>query len=189
MKLVQMPVELLHLEQHELLALGVDERLLAQLEGALARTTGDQVGLAILATPGAGTRQLLMVVARRVGAALRNENIRLRDRGGDLQAGRKKLCYLPGSALTDALRSTVARESLEREAACFFQDLDLARATARGSRDSADPAAVVALIDVRLQRKLPTYLSADPGRLPPGLERELRARLRVLEVTRPDRPA
>ena len=189
MKLVQMPVELLHLEQHELLALGVDERLLAQLEGALARTTGDQVGLAILAPPEAGTRELLMVLARRVGAALRNENIRLRDAGGDLAARHKRLCYLPGSALKAALWNTVARESLGREAACFFQDLDLTWATAPGSRDSVNPATLVGLLDVRLQRKLPTYLSADPGRLPPGLEREVRARVQVLEATRPDQRA
>ena len=110
MKLVQMPVELLHLDEHDLPERGVDERLLAGF-GAYrstvpnAGTTGwaRAESLAILAPPEAGTRELLMVIARRVGAALRDENIHLRDRGGDLKAGRQKLCYLPGGALPEAL--------------------------------------------------------------------------------------
>src|SRR5207244_13315090 len=123
-KLVQMPREALHLVQDELPGLGVERRLLAAFEVDLSRAADDQVGLAILAPPDAGTRELLMVLARRVGAALRNENMRLRDRGGGRQASYKKLCYLPGGALPQALRVPRARRSLEREAACSLQDLD-----------------------------------------------------------------
>jgi hypothetical protein len=179
MKLVQMPRELLHVEPDDLPALGVDTRLRAGFEAYLPRAVGDPVGLAILAPTEAGTTALLMLLARRVGAALRDANIRRRDHGEDRQAPYQRLCYLPGSALAQALEMPRARRSLDSEAACFFQDLVLAWAS-----DAAqpDPAAFVALLDLRLTRQLPTFASADPGFLPAGLDRELRARLPVLEV-------
>jgi hypothetical protein len=181
MKLVQMPRELLHLERDDLPALGVERGLLAGFEAYLSRAADDRVGLAILAPPEAGARELLMVLARRVGAALRNQNIRLRDHGGDRQAGYKKLCYLPGSALPQALRTPRARRSLEGEAACFFQDLEMAWADGAAA---LDPSVFLELLDLRLARRLPSYASAAPGALPAGLEGELRARLPVLEANR-----
>jgi hypothetical protein len=194
MKLVQMPVELLHVDEERLPSLGVDERLLAGFgayrsglpdgplgeacpaPGSPSWATAESV--AILAPPEAGTRELLMVLARRVGAALRDENIGLRDRGGDLKGERKKLCYLPGRALPEALGSPSTRRALEREAACFVQDLDEARGAGGGS---LDPSPLLDVLDARRSRGLPTFLSADPAALPNGLERELRARMRVLE--------
>lgn len=177
MKLVQMPRDLLHLELGDLPALGVDRRLLAEFEALLSQAADDQVGLAILAPPEAGTRELLMVLARRVGAALRNENIRHRDHGGGRQAEYKKLCYLPGSALPQAMAMPRARRSLAGEAACFFQDLDAAWADGGAW---LDPTVFLELLDLRLARRLPSYASAIPGTLPSRLEGELRARLRVL---------
>ncbi len=182
MKLVQMPRELLHVEPDDLPGLGVDGRLLAGLEAHLARANSDDVGLAILAPAEAGTRELLMVLARRVGAALRNENIGRRDRGGDEEAGYKRLCYLPGGVLAQALGMLRSGRALRSEAACFIQDLDLAWAD-QGA--ALDPTALLELLDLRLARRLPTYASAAPSRLPGGLERELRARLPVLEGSRP----
>lgn len=195
MKLVRMPAELLHIEEERLPALGVDDRLLAQFRSYRAALPDGPIGeacpapgtsgweaaesLAILAPPEAGSRQLLMVIARRVGAALRDENIRLRDLGGDLEAGRSKLCYLPGSALREALGSPSARRALDREAACFFQDLDAAW-TGADDGSPLDPNAFLALLDTRLGLGLRTFLSADPPRLPSGLEPGLRGRLRVL---------
>jgi hypothetical protein len=186
MKLVQMPRELLHVEPDGLPALGVDGRLLREFESYLPRAVGDPVGLVILAPPEAGTRALLMLLARRVGAALRDENIHRRDHGGNRETPYKRLCYLPGSALAQALETPRARRSLESEAACFFQDLDLARA---GHAAPLDPTAFLALLDRRLTRQLPTYASAAPAHLPAGLERELRARLPILEIGGADPPA
>jgi hypothetical protein len=193
MKLVQMPVELLHVDEERLPSLGVDERLLAGFEAYRSGLPDDPLGeacpapgrrswataesVAILAPPEAGTRDLLMVLARRVGAALRDENIGLRDRGGDLKGERKKLCYLPGRALPEALGSPSARRALEREAACFVQDLDEAW---RGG-GSLDPSLLLDILDARRSRGLLTFLSADPAALPNGLERALRAGMRVLE--------
>src|SRR5437763_6005023 len=178
MKLVQMPRELLHLERDDLPALGVERGLLAGFEAYLSRAADDRVGLAILAPPEAGTRELLMVLARRVGAALRNDNIRLRDRGGDRTARYKKLCYLPGGALPRALRMPGARRAVECEAACFFPDLDMAW---KAGAAALDPTPFLELLALRLARRLPSYASAVPGLLPAALEGKLRARLRVLE--------
>ena len=181
MKLVQMPRDLLHLEQNDLPGLGVERGLLAGFEQYLSLAADDEVGLAILGPPEAGTRELLMVLARRVGAALRNENIRLRDRGGDRTARYKKLCYLPGGALPRALRAPGARRALGCEAVCFFQDLEMAWADGAAA---LDPSVFLELLDLRLARQLPSYASAAPGLLSAGLEGELRARLRVLEAKR-----
>src|SRR5262249_26876597 len=124
MKLVQMPTELLHLDDADLDKAGIDAGLLTVFRMYLPRALGDARGLAILAPPAAGSRQLLMVLARRIGVALRDENIRLRERGGNLKAGRKKLCYLPGSTLSAALADLAGHCALTTEAACFVQDLD-----------------------------------------------------------------
>ena len=180
MKLVQMPTELIHLSEDDLPSLGVDAGLLAGFRRYLDRQPGALESLAILAPPEAGTRELLMVLARRIGAALRDENIRLRDRGGDLAAHRKKLCYLPGAALPEALRTPSARRALEREAATFFQDLDAAWGRGANHRALA-PSSFLSLLDARSRHGLFTGVSADPRGLPSALERELRARLRVLE--------
>ena len=180
MKLVQMPVALIHLSEDDLPSLGVDAGLLAEFRRYLDRERDALESLVILAPPEAGTRELLMVLARRVGAALRDENIHLRDRGGDLAAHRKKLCYLPGAALPEAFRTPSARRALEREAASFFQDLDAG--WGRGAMPRAlAPSSFLRLLDARSARGLLTFLSANPRGLPPDLERELRARLRVLQ--------
>ena len=174
-KLVQMPVDLLHVGADDLPGLGVDPALLRQLDAYFARCPDATESLAIFGPPAAGTRELLMVLARQVGAGLRDENIHLRERGGDLEAGRKKLCYLPGSALAEALRDPAARQTLGREAACFLQDVDAALLA-----DGAG-VALLELVDARHAAELPTFLSAHAAGLPPGLERGLRARLKVIE--------
>lgn len=183
MKLVQMPVEFLHLDVDDLPSLGVDAGLLAGFRRYLDRERAALGSLAILVPPEAGTRALLMVLARRVGAALRDQNIRLRDHGGDLGAHRQKLCYLPGAALPAALRTGPARRALQHEAACFFQDLDAAWRAERSDTEPLAPSAFLDLLEARSSRGLPTFLSAHPGALPPGLEREVRARMRILAPT------
>ena len=186
MKLVQMPVDLLHVDEARLPELGVDRRLLVAFDAYRAEGAGqggtewaNAKSLAILAPPEAGTRALLMVLARRVGAALRDENIRARDGGGPRRGG-KRLCYLPGRVLPEAFRSESARRTLASDAACFFQDLDQAWGRSDGSR--LDPRLLVALVDARLASGRATFLSAATNGLPDGLERELRARVRVLEA-------
>lgn len=180
MKLVRMPRELLHVESDDLAALGVNGQLIAGLEAYLPRATDDEVGVAILAPADAGTRALLMVLARHVGIALRNDNIRLRDEGGEVEATFGRLCYLPGSAVAEAFQSAPARESLGREGACFVQDLE--SAWAEGVSAPLDPKMLLELLDLRLARSLPTYVSADPAGLPAGLAAELLVRLRALET-------
>ena len=169
-----MPADLLHVELESLPALGVDPRLLAGFEAYLARAPES---LAILGPPAAGTRALLMVLARRVGAALRDENIHLRDRGGDLKAGRKKLCYLPGEILAEALRDPAAARTLRREAACFVQDDEAAFGSAE-----LEPPVLLELIDARLSAGRPTFLSADPAGLSADLALGLRERMAVIEA-------
>ena len=125
MKLVQMPADLVHIEDADLDGCGVGPSLLAAYRAYLPPAL---VRAARAGDPGAatnGARHLLMLLARRIGAALRDENIRLRERGGDLKAGRQKLCYLPGHALCGSARwSRPTRQALTAEAACFLQDLD-----------------------------------------------------------------
>jgi hypothetical protein len=176
-----MPTDLLHLEDADLDGAGIDPRLLAAFRAYLPRALDEQRGLAILAPPGAHADQLLMVLARRIGVALRDANIRLRNGGGDLKAGRKKLCYLPGGALGPALDLPAARVELEREAACFIQDLDAAWAAGPAGTATLEPGALLDLLDGRLAAGRPTFLNAAPDRLPPGLAAGLRARLPVLE--------
>jgi len=179
-KLVQMPTDLLHLEDADLDSARIDPYLLAAFRAYLPGAPTERRGLAILAPPDAGAHQLLMVLARRIGAALRDANIRLRDDGGDLQAGRKKLCYLPGDALASALGQPGPRSELAGEAACFIQDLDAAWTPGPVSRSPLDPSALLDLLDERLAAGRPTFLNAAPERLPPGLADGLRARLTTL---------
>src|SRR5215204_2759806 len=142
-KLVQMPTDLLHLDDAELSAVDVAPGLLEAFRLYLPRALDDRRGAAMLAPPSARTRELLMVLARRVGATLRDENIRLRERGGDLRSARKKLCYLPGRAMPKALRDPVARRALAHEAACFIQDLDTAWPEDQIGRAPLAPTAVL----------------------------------------------
>ena len=123
---------------------------------------------------------LLMVLARRIGVALRDANIRLRDSGGDLKAGRQKLCYLPGSALGAALGLAGARAELAREAACFSR---ISTRPGPPRRRALRPGAgrLLDLLDERLAAGRPTFLSAAPDRLPPRLADGLRARLQILD--------
>jgi hypothetical protein len=181
MKLVQMPAELLHLSVDDLPSLGLHAELLARFRCYFDRDPAALESLSILAPPDAGTRELLMVLARRVGAALRDENIHLRDRGGDLATNRKKLCYLPGATLPAALRTPTAQRTLEREAAVFFQDLDAAWPAEHANSEPLALTSFIDLLETRASHELPTFLSADPGALPPDLEREIRARTRILE--------
>jgi hypothetical protein len=179
MRLVQMPSALLHLDDADLDGVGLDPTLLAGFRAYLPLALEERRGLAVLAPADAGAHRLLMVLARRVGAALRDANIHLRDRGGDLKAGRKKLCYLPGSELGAALTTPGVRAALAGEAACFFQDLDAAWAAERAA---LAPGALLDLLDERLAAGRPTFLNAAPDRLPPGLAAGLRARLSVVEA-------
>lgn len=180
MKLVQMPTDLLHLEDADLDRAGVEPSLLAAFRAYLPAALGERRGLAILASPEAGAHCLLMVLARRIGAALRDANIRLRDTGGDLKSGRRKLCYLPGDVLGAALDRPGARGDLAREAACFLQDLDAAWASGPSGTVSLEPGGLLDLLDERLAAGRPTFLNAAPERLPSGLAIGLRARLPIL---------
>ena len=180
MKLVQMPTDLLHLEDADLDGAGIEPGLLAAFRAYLPHAVDEQRGLAILAPTGGGHR-LLMVLARRIGAALREANIHLRDTGGDIKTGRKKLCYLPGSVLRSALDRPDANAELAREAACFVQDLHGAWVTETSTTPTLEPGALLDLLDQRLAAGRPTFLNAAPERLPPGLAEGLRIRVRVLE--------
>jgi hypothetical protein len=181
MRLVQMPAELVRFGDAELDAVGLDRSLLTSFRAYLPEAVDDCLGVAILTPAGGGGHLTLMVLARQIGAALRDENIHLRDTGGDIKAAKKRLCYLPGAALPAALAEPEARRSLAEEAACFFQDLD--DAWTPGQADAAPPSAdtVLDLIRERLASGRPTFLNADPAGLPPGLESGLRARLRVIQ--------
>jgi hypothetical protein len=181
MKLVQMPVELLHLTVDDLPDLGLEAALVAEFRRYLDRDPAGLESLAILAPPEAGSRALLMVLARRIGAALRDANIHLRDRGGDLATHRQKLCYLPGPVLPEALRTPTARRTLERETAVFFQDLDAAWQAEQVSVEPLPPVSFLTLLETRASHQRPTFLTADPRALPRDLPREIRARMRTLE--------
>ena len=186
MKLVQMPTDLLHLADADLDAASLDPSLLAGFREYLPRALDERRGLAILAPADTGAHLLLMVLARRIGAALRDANIRLRDGGGDLKAGRQKLCYLPGDAFGSALKLPEARVELAREAACFVQDVDTAWAVVPvdaaqpTGEPRLEPGALLDLLDERLAAGRPTFLNAAPERLPSGLAAVLRARLPIL---------
>jgi hypothetical protein len=190
MKLVQMPAELVRFSDADLDDAGLDRSLLAAFRAYLPEAVDDRLGMAILTPAGTGGHLLLMVLARQIGAALRDENIDLRDSGGDIKAAKKRLCYLPGAVLPEALTLPDARQTLADEAACFLQDLDAAwtpgesdpAPLANGpARPAAD--AVRDLLYVRLAAGRPTFLNADPAGLPPGIEAALRARLRVIQPT------
>jgi hypothetical protein len=168
-KLVQMPTALVRLGDADLDDAGVDQALLKAFRSFLPRVLEQGRGLAILAPASLGTERLLTVLARRIGAALRDENIRLRERGGDVKAGRKKLCYLPGRALPIALADPVCRDVLTSESVCFFQDLDEAWAGPEAGPSPTDSAPFLGLLDRRLASGRPTFVTADPSRLPAGL--------------------
>ena len=177
-----MPTALLHLEDADLDEADVDPGLLAAFRSYLPGALTARRGLAILAPTDAGAHLLLVVLARRVGVALRDANIHLRDSGGDLKAGRKKLCYLPGDALGAALALPGLRTELAREAACFLQDLEGAWASGQAAPAPLEPSALLELLDDRLAAGRPTFLNAAPNGLPAGLEDGLRARLPVLDL-------
>lgn len=106
----------------------------------------------------------------------------MRDRGGDLKAGRKKICYLPGCVLPSAFGTPSARRALASEAACFFQDLEGAWPAEQGVRREGTQVGLLGGLDERLAAARPTFLSAAPELLPTGLECGLRARLPILEL-------
>jgi len=180
-----MPANLLHITEADLEAGGFDAGLLAAVRAYLPDVLADRRGTAILAPAGGGGRQVLMLLARRIGATLRDENIAARDSGGDMAAQKKRLCYLPGQVLGGALRLPDARTALASEAACFLQDLEAATATRveLSGETVVATAALLALLDERLQAGIPTFLNADPARLPADLILGLRGRLLVLEPT------
>jgi hypothetical protein len=176
-RLVQMPSDLVQVEEADLEGLAVDPALLVRFRSYLPSAVGDRRGAAILGAAESGTRALLMLLARRVGAALRDENIRLRESGGDLKAGRKKLCYLPGNLLPEALGEGATRRALCSEAACFIQDL----AAPWESPGPPPTDAVLGLLDARLAADLPTFVTADPAGLSAAALGALRSRLAILE--------
>jgi hypothetical protein len=177
-----MPTVLLRVGEADLDAAGVDPGLLAAFRSYLPHVLAEQGGMLILAAPAEGGHHLLMVLARRIGAALRDANIHLRDRGGDLKTGRQKLCYLPGPLLLAALGEPDAARALLGEAACFVQDLEGADLPEPSSTTPGGPDALRSLLDQRLAAGRPTFLQAAPGRLSPDLETMLRGRLPVLEA-------
>ena len=181
MKLVQMPASLLHVEDADLDSADVEPGILAAFRAYRPAALDERRGLAILAAGSDGGHRMLMLLARRIGAALRDENIRRRDSGNDMAVRKLRLCYLPGGLLPDALHHPEARAELAREAACFFQDLDGAWNGEYAGSTPRDVAALLGLLDERLAAGRPTYLNAAPDRLPPGLEDALRARLPILE--------
>ena len=175
-----MPRDLLTVDQADLPALGVHPVL---LDAVAARRDTEPLtirSLALLGPRSAGTTAALMVLARRIGAALRDENIRLRDRGGDLRRGRRKLCYLPGGSLSAALGDDRARRALESEAVVFLQDLDDALVSSAGA--PASDQAVMNLLALRHRGGVRTFVSADPAALPAAVREALVAGLETVAV-------
>ncbi|MGE3910658.1 MAG: hypothetical protein AB7K36_14950 [Chloroflexota bacterium] len=181
MRLVQMPPHLIRVDEADLVAADIEPGVLAQFQTYLPSVLEERRGVALLLPTGAGGDMLLMLLARRVGAALRDENIRLRDTGGDIKGEKKRLCYLPGDVLYEAYDTAADRQSLANEAACFFQDLDAVWAGRVPESATPRPDTFLALLDVRLAAGLPTFLNADPSTLPPAVLDGLRARLQVIE--------
>jgi len=122
-----------------------------------------------------------MLLARRVGAALRDENIQVRDTGGDIKAAKKRLCYLPGGVLNEAFEEAEARAALANEAACFVPDLDQVWAGRVPESATLRPAQFLALLDARLAAGLPTFLTADPSHLPADVVAGIRLRFLTLD--------
>lgn len=175
MKLVRMPRELLTVEAADLPSLGVPDDLTCAAAELASRDGLTLPSAVVLGPREAGTTAVLMLVARKVGAAFRDRNIRLRD-GGDTTTRRLRLCYLPGAILPEALASDEDRRALESEAAVFLQDLDDARRSGDDGAvdDSADvERAVLDLLRARNGAALQSFVSADPARLPLGILSEL----------------
>jgi hypothetical protein len=183
-KLVQMPTALLHVGDADLDRAGVDPGLLAAFRAYLPHALTERRGFLILAASEDGGHHLLMVLARRIGAALRDANIHLRDSGADLRAGRQALSYLTGPAMVAALAAPDARQSLASVAASFVQDLEGAWPSEIGAPASTDRRALRSLLDKRLAGGRPTFVQAAPGGLPRDVEAALRSRLPVLESAR-----
>jgi hypothetical protein len=181
MKLVQMPANLLHIEDADLDGADVEPGILEAFRAYLPTALDERRGLVILAAGSDGGQRMLMLLARRIGAALRDENIRRRDSGNDMAVRKLRLCYLPGELLHAALHLPQARAELAREAACFFQSLDSAWTAEYPGSTPRDATALLGLLDERLAAGRPTFLNAVPDRLLPGLEDALRARLPILE--------
>jgi hypothetical protein len=183
-KLVQMPRDLLHVDETDLPAAGVLPGLVPEFRAYHASVLNERRGLAILVPPTQGGRAMLMVLARRIGTSLRDANIRRREQGEDLRRNRQKLCYLPGSRLAEALATPETRDVLLDEAACFIQDLEAAWVGKRAGSTLA-PETLFDFLDERLAFGRPTFVSAAPRDLPHLVERGLRSRLCILEQSGP----
>lgn len=177
-----MPASLIRVEDADLDAAVPDPRLLAAFRAYLPDALAERRGLLVLASPSQGGHYLLMLLARRIGAALRDTNIHRRDAGGDMTVGKLRLCYLPGPALVSALVEPDAARALTDEAACFIQDLEAADLPRLPATTRSGPDALRSLLDQRLAAGRPTFFQAAPGVLSPELEMTLRERLVTLEA-------
>lgn len=180
-KLVQMPPDLVRIDEVDIVAAGHEPSLLAAYRAYLPTVLADRQGVAILASTETGSLPMLMLLARRVGAALRDENIRVRDGGGAITDPKKRLCYVPGSVLDEAYEEPDARQALATEAACFVQELDAVWAGRVPESATLTPSRFLSFLDQRLAAGLPTFVQADPVRLPDAVLTGLRSRLRVIE--------
>ncbi|MCC7370788.1 MAG: hypothetical protein IT306_20370 [Chloroflexi bacterium] len=180
-KLVQMPPELVRIDEVDIVAGGYAPSLLAAYQAYLPMVLEDRQGVAILASAEAGGLPMLMLLARRVGAALRDENIQVRDAGGDMRGGKKRLCYVPGTVLDDAYEEQDAQQALATEAACFVQELETVWAGRVPESATLTPSRFLSLLDQRRAAGLPTFVQADPARLPEAALHGLRSRLRAIE--------
>ncbi|MFN0072183.1 MAG: hypothetical protein ACKVVP_11920 [Chloroflexota bacterium] len=172
-----MPTHLLHVEANDLPAHGQECELLSAFRAYLPRALQETRGVAILAPDSDSTTAMLMVLARNIGAALRDDNIRMRAGGHDMRTERKSLAYLPGTMLATALADSEAYQTLTSVAACFIQDLALTWSD--GSPDL--PEIWLNLLTARLAASRPTFLSADPASLPASVREALRRGLTVIE--------
>lgn len=179
-KLVQMPPELVRIDEVDIVAAGYEPSLLAAYQAYLPTMLEDRRGVAILASAEAGGLPMLMLLARRVGAALRDENIQVRDAGGDIKGGKKRLCYVPGAVLDDAYDEPDARQTLATEAACFVQDLESAWVGRVPESATLTPSRFLNLLDQRIAAGLPTFVQSAPADLPELVLSGLRSRLRVI---------
>lgn len=189
-----MPRELLSAEADDLPGLGVHPALVAAVAERCAAMNVIE-GVALLGPPEWGATPALMVLARKVGAALRDDNIRLREAGGDLARGRKKLCYLPGSTVREALATEAGHRALHVEEAVFLQDLDAVWTGDGAAQPEASTLAstlaamLAAMLAERCRRQLRTFVSADPAGLPPNVLHALTNTMDVIRIGGPFRPS